>query len=310
MLTNKNSVKGFLAIVVASFLWGTTGVAASLFNKVSPFAIGAFATGVAGVLLMVTNIQPLIKDSERLLRNKLMLVLGALCITIYPLAFYRAMQLSGVAIGTIVSIATAPMFAAILERLFSKKAISNRWIVSFALGAIGIVLLTLGKEYQVHLSSSVFQQTIGVSLGGIAGLSYACYSWLAKRLIEHGVHSRSAMSGMFGLASLLLLPSLLFTGDNLFASTMNISIVLYMALVPMFIGYLLFAYGMKFVSSSEATLITLLEPLIATILAVQLLNERFSVIGWLGASLIFICLIIQSVKPKQAVSVLSNLNSG
>lgn len=39
------STKGVLAVVVASFLWGTTGTAAQYAPTISPFAIGAFAMG-------------------------------------------------------------------------------------------------------------------------------------------------------------------------------------------------------------------------------------------------------------------------
>ncbi|MEI8666726.1 hypothetical protein P4S81_20740 [Pseudoalteromonas sp. B28] len=53
------------------------------------------------------------------------LLLGAASVAIYPLAFYTSMRLSGVAIGTVVSIATAPFFAAILESLISKKYITG-----------------------------------------------------------------------------------------------------------------------------------------------------------------------------------------
>ena len=47
-------VKGVLAIVIASFLWGTTGTAAQFAPEISPLAIGAFAMGIGGVLLCVS----------------------------------------------------------------------------------------------------------------------------------------------------------------------------------------------------------------------------------------------------------------
>jgi len=42
---------GMLAIVIASFLWGTTGTAASFAPDISSFAIGAFSMGFGGILL-------------------------------------------------------------------------------------------------------------------------------------------------------------------------------------------------------------------------------------------------------------------
>ena len=72
-----------------------------------------------------------------------------------------------------------------------------------------------------------------------------------------------------------------------------------MAIVPMFLGYWLFSIGLKTIAASQAVLITLLEPIIATILAIVILNEQFQQIGWLGIGLVSISLIIQTVNFKR-----------
>ena len=41
---------GFIAVLVASVLWGTTGTAASFAPHLSPLAIGALAMGGGGLL--------------------------------------------------------------------------------------------------------------------------------------------------------------------------------------------------------------------------------------------------------------------
>ncbi len=298
MESHHDNFKGVFAIIMASFLWGTTGTAASYSPDVSSLAIGAFSMGVGGVLLVITARNQLFIDYKLILSQSKTLFLGAACVAIYPLAFYTSMRLSGVAIGTVVSIATAPFFAAMLERLISQKNISLHWILSFVIGAIGIVLLVLGKDLGSHTSDNIHQQSLGILLGCIAGLTYAGYSWAARRLIESGVHSKSSMSGLFGCAALLLLPSLWFTGDNLFSSSTNILVSLYMAIIPMFLGYLLFGFGLNYVDASKATLITLIEPLVATILAIFIIGERFKTIGWVGVVLVSLCLLMQTFKPQ------------
>ena len=298
MKSNHESFKGVFAIIIASFLWGTTGTAASFSPDVSSLAIGAFSMGVGGVLLVFTARSKLFIDYKLMLKQPKVLFLGAFSVAIYPLAFYSSMRLSGVAIGTVVSIATAPFFSAILERIINKKHMTKQWILSFIIGAIGIVLLTLGKDQSNHAVYSAHQQVIGVLLGCIAGLTYAGYSWAARRLIESGVHSQSSMSGLFGCAALLLLPSLFLTGDNLFSSSVNTLVSLYMAVIPMFLGYLLFGFGLNFIHASKATLITLIEPLVATVLSVFIIGEKFKVIGWVGVALVSLCLLMQTFKPQ------------
>lgn len=206
------------------------------------------------------------------------------------------MRLAGVAIGTFISIASAPFFTVIMERLISNKKIDKKWVVSFVFGAVGVSLLTIGKTKNINLDIVANNQKWGILLGLLAGLAYATYSWSARQMIEAGVDSKSAMASMFGLSAILLLPSLLFTGDNLFLDGKHITAALYMAIAPMFIGYLLFGQALKVIEASQATLITLLEPIVATILAVIVVGEIFSPIGWLGMLLIIICLLLQIVK--------------
>jgi DME family drug/metabolite transporter len=307
MENNLEYFKGTLAIVFASFLWGTTGTVASYSPDVSSLGIGAFSMGIGGVLLVIVAKNKLRIDYKLMLEQPKVLLLGAASVAIYPLAFYTSMRLSGVAIGTVVSIATAPFFAAIFERLISKKHISLQWIVSFVIGATGIVLLVLGRDLSNHSAYSIQQQSLGLILGCIAGLTYAGYSWSAKCLIENGVHSQSAMSGLFGCAALLLIPSLWFTGDNLFSSSTNTFVSLYMAIIPQFLGYLLFGFGLNYVDVSKATLITLIEPLSATVLAVFIIGERFKGIGWIGVVLVSLCLLIQIRKPQHQILVVKSV---
>lgn len=299
MENHHGSFKGVMAIIVASFLWGTTGTAASYSPDVSSLAIGAFSMGIGGVLLVITARKKLLIDYKLMLEQPKIFLLGVASVAIYPLAFYTSMRLSGVAIGTVVSIATAPFFAGILERLISKKDISLQWMLSFVIGAIGIALLTLGKDPSNNNAYSINQQGLGIILGCIAGLTYAGYSWAARSLIESGVHSTSSMSGLFGCAALLLLPSLWFTGDNLFSSSSNAFVPLYMAIIPMFLGYLLFGFGLNYIDASKATLITLIEPLVATVLAIVIIGEKFKVIGWAGVALVSLCLLMQTIKPQK-----------
>ncbi|MBA4502230.1 DMT family transporter [Marinobacterium marinum] len=293
----KGAGGGILAIIFACFLWGTTGTAASFAPDISALAIGAFAMGMGGVLLVLNALKALLKDSALLLANPRILFVGGVAVAIYPLAFYSSMRLSGVAIGTVVSLASAPLFAALLERLINRKKLSPQWLASFTVGAVGILLLALGKSPSTDgASSSSIGQQLGIVLGLVAGLTYAMYSWAAKQLIERGVHSKSAMAAVFGLASLVLLPTLTFTGGNLFVTPVNAGVAVYMAVVPMFLGYLCFSYGLRYVDVSHATLLTLLEPVVAMMLAVVVVGERFMGMGWCGVGLILISLLMQIVK--------------
>ena len=290
----KNEVSaGVISVVIASFLFGTTGIAASFTSDVSPLATGAFSMGLGGLLLLFNAHKTLRHDHTKLASQGNLLLLGGCSVALYPLAFYTSMRWSGIAIGTVISIASAPFFTVILERLICKKEISREWVIGFAFGGLGILLLAFGKQHNSSLELDITTQHWGITLGLIAGLTYAIYSWVAKQLIDRGISSQSSMASMFGVAAVFLLPSLFFTGDNLFATTTNAVVAIYMAVVPMFLGYLLFGFGLRHIEASKATLITLLEPVVATLLAITIVGETFDANGWLGVFFITLCLMFQ-----------------
>ena len=230
---------GFIAVLFAAFLWGTTGTVASFAPNLSPLAVGAATMGGGGLLQALLARKSIIYHLAHIKANVMMLGVGVIAVFIYPLAFYSSMHYAGITIGTVVSIGTAPLFTALLQRVFDRKALSMTWLMSFVLGVTGVALLSLGESHAVatteHLSQN--RPMLGIALGAVAGLTYALYSWAAKRMIDQGMDAKASMGLIFGLGSLLLLPTLWITGSNLFEENINLYVVGYMMLIPMFLGY-------------------------------------------------------------------------
>ncbi|MCY7287559.1 MAG: EamA family transporter [Cryobacterium sp.] len=91
---------------------------------------------------------------------------------------------------------------------------------------------------------------------------------------------------LFGLGALCLVPVLAVTGVPLLQSAGSLGITAYLAIGPMFVAYLLFGHGLGTVRGSTATSITLVEPLVATLLAVLIVGERLPLSGWAGLGLV------------------------
>lgn len=123
-------------------------------------------------------------------------------------------------------------------------------------------------------------------LGLVAGIAYALYTYASSRAITLGLPSRGVMGGMFALGALGLLPVLLVTGAPLLQSSLTVDILIYLALGPMMVAYLLFGVALGSLRSSAATTITLIEPVVATVLAVVVVGERLAVVGSAGLALI------------------------
>src|SRR5699024_11311906 len=115
-LTPDGSFLGTIAVLGSAALWGTTGTAATFAPEVGPLALGATAL-VIGRLLQALIALPALSRARAALRANIgTIITGAIGVFIYPLAFYSSMHLAGVAIGTVVSLGSAPIASGLLER--------------------------------------------------------------------------------------------------------------------------------------------------------------------------------------------------
>ncbi|OCG01036.1 DMT family transporter [Gilliamella sp. wkB112] len=288
---------GILAVILASILWGTTGTAATFAPSLSPLLIGAVAMGIGGILQCLLALKQIVKQYQLLIKYYNFLILGAVAVAIYPLAFYTSMRWSGVTIGTVVSIGSAPILSVVIEYVNHDFRLTKQWLIGAILGIVGMLLLSFADN---NTETIVYEHlTLGILLALIAGLTYALYSWSARKLMLKGISTKSAMGATFGCGGLLLMPIIMVMGTPLFESATNLAVGVYMATIPMFLGYLCYGFGLANIQASTATTITLLEPVIATILAILIVGESLPLIGWLGILLILICLIFITIPFKE-----------
>ncbi|MFA3779241.1 DMT family transporter [Yersinia sp. 1652 StPb PI] len=302
-VTPRDRMMGRVGVLIAAILWGTTGTAATFAPAVSAVAIGAVAMGLGGLLQAMIAAGSIISYVDKLLQQWRLLLIGVIAVAIYPLAFYASMHLAGVTVGTVISIGSAPLLSALIEYVLEGERLTIRWMLGAALGIAGMVLLCMAESGGHGTLVQSPNVTIGVILGLLAGFTYALYSWAARRLMQRGLPSRTAMGATFGLGGILLMPVLFMTGAPLLESWSNAAVGAYMALVPMFLGYICYGYGLARITASMATTITLIEPVVAAILAVIIVGERLPITGWVGIGLVVACLIFITAPIKCALIV-------
>ena len=298
MQSSKSYFLGVAAIIIASTIWGTTGTAATFAPAVSAAAIGAAAMGLGGLAQAAIALRGIVSARKAIVDQWRILMLGAVCVAIYPLAFYASMRMAGVTIGTVISLGSAPLLSAGIEYRQSGFRPSLRWLAGATVGIIGMVLLSLSEHSGSPAASAEGATLIGALLGLVAGLTYALYSTCARQLMQGGISSTTAMGATFGIGGVLLMPVLIATGGPFLDSWNNAAVGLYMAFVPMFLGYVCFGYGLSRIETSVATTITLFEPVVAAFLAVVIVGERLSVFGWFGVLLVIICLICITIPAR------------
>jgi DME family drug/metabolite transporter len=126
----------------------------------------------------------------------------------------------------------------------------------------------------------------GLLASAVAGASYAGYAVVAKALLDRGYSPAVAIGSIFGVAGVLALPCVLLTGVSWLGTTDGLLLVGWLGVVTVAVAYLLFVAGLRGLSASTVSTLTLAEPLTAALLGVWVLGERLS--AWATAGLVTI----------------------
>lgn len=288
------SRRGSLLIVGAAVLWGTTGTAQALGPDTSdPLAIGVFRLVVAAAVLTIIAARSS-QTTPGQVRRPATLV-AAISIAAYQPMFFEAVIRTGVTIGTLVAIGSAPLFAGVLQWTIEQTRPDRRWLSASAAAIVGLALMGTGNE-------SVDGAGVGLALG--AGLSYAAFATAVGRLTD--VSPSRSMATVFGLAAVISLPLLAFSRLDWVATGPGLLMVGWLGVVATAIAYLLLAAGLVHTGVNRAATLSLGEPITATVLGLTILGERPAAIVLIGASLIgaaLVSLVLAAPTPSGGVAI-------
>lgn len=272
-------------------LWGTTGTAQAFApDGFDPKAIGAIRLLIGGIALTILTIKR--KEFGKFSDWQLVPVfLAGLFTASYQVCFFSAVAKTGVAVGTVVAIGSAPIAGGLLGLLFRGERPGRRWVVATILAICGCFLLNFS-------GGAVSIDPIGTLLALAAGISYAAYTLTIKGLLVR--HNPNAlMAVVVCIGALVLSPVLITIDTDWLLQPRSIAVVLHLGLASMALSYWLFARGLQLVQVSTAVTLSLAEPLTATTLGVVLLGEQLNAQGIGGIILILGGLVVLMIHNKQ-----------
>lgn len=284
---------------MAAGLWGTTGTVAHFLTGYSPLLIGAVTMGVGGALLAIISGRAgwAVVSGPAF---RLWWLLGAACVTLYPLAFYSGMAFAGVAVGNIIALGIGPLVGAALEWVVDKQRPSAIWWWAIVVGTSGVFALS-GAD----LTSTTAEQdrlVLGIALAVVAGVSYGGFSYAMARLIRQGATPLGSAGAVFGLGAVPLLAVMIVTGAPLLSGGGQLWGLAYLVAGPMVVSYVLYSRALARLESSRVLLIALVEPVVATLLAVLIVGERFGGLGAVGIGLVMVSVFLVARPPAMRSS--------
>ncbi|MFG0674816.1 EamA family transporter [uncultured Delftia sp.] len=287
-----SSAVGIAFVSVAAVLWGTTGTAQSLgAGGLSPFWVGAAQLAVSslflGALLAVSHwrlrgragqggapVQPLLPNPVHLGLRPAWFLLASMGIGGYSIFFYEGVTLTGVAVGTAVAIGSGPIWAGLMQALVLRAPLSALWWA-------GTLVSVAGGAAMVVARGGATLSWSGLALCLLAGLSYAGYALINKRLVTH-MSPRVVNFYVFTGAACMAVPIALVQSGLPQWSLAAVLVVVYLGVVVSGLAHMLFSIGLRSISGPTGVTLSLIEPVAAFVLAVWVVGERQPLQSWLG----------------------------
>ncbi|MEW2121105.1 EamA family transporter [Streptomyces sp. NPDC005474] len=271
--------RGLLHLIVAGAAWGTAGAAASLVFRVSdmgPVDLSFWRCAGGFVLLLLARSLRgrTAAESEPRRRKVLRAGVTGLSLAVFQTAYFASVQATGLAVATLVTLGAGPVLIALGARLTMGERLGAGGSVAVVGALTGLAVLVLG-------SGGAQVRPSGVAWAVLSAAGYAVMTLLTRWWGRDGATDAFGTSvRAFGVTALCLLPFGLaeglvpvpHTGDGL----RLVGLLAYVAAVPTALAYGLYFAGAAVVRSATVSVVMLLEPVSAAVLAVALLGERLT----------------------------------
>lgn len=268
-----------LTLNLGVLMWGISGVFAK-WVEVDPFNLTFWRMIIAYcVMVMIYMLRHKGRfgfDLNLAFKN---LICGAL-LAIHWFCFFKAIQLSTVALGIVFHASFVFMVAALEPFLFKAKI--NKSVMGAAIiGSLALILILYSNA--VHANPEVW-------LYGF--LTAACYAALS--LINRGFlrqyDTLDCMTSQFIYGAVLILPFYAWQYTDLFAfSSISFVKLLALGIFTTALGHSIYFWSLRHITATKASVLTLMEPVYGIFFGMLFLNEVPNVEMIVGSSVVILC---------------------
>ncbi|MBT7737809.1 MAG: EamA family transporter [Candidatus Marinimicrobia bacterium] len=262
-----------IILALALICISTSAIFARMIPEVAPVAVSLWRMAIgAAVFWGATFIQ---KKEPLPEKHRYTIILCGLFLSLHFISFFAALHFTTISKTTLLG-AMAPLFAAIIEKVFLKRS----WNIGMA---IGLVLALIGAALlQVGNLSGGGDDLVGVILALFAGLFLALLMIFAEKVRKDSdlfIFTRS----LYGWAAIILLGLGTSLDRNLFRfESSDYLWLILLGLIPTVLGHTLLYYSVRYVRPTIVSAVPLGEPVLATIMALILFAEAIPMMTLIG----------------------------
>jgi drug/metabolite transporter (DMT)-like permease len=266
--------EGYGEIITAAILWGLAGIFAKKIIGMSVQNIIFYRVALAFLIILIILLISGNMDKIKLKDKKIYLVLFSILQVATMLTYFVSVLNASVSVAVLL-LYTAPVYVTVLSPLLLKENPARKEIMALASSIVGIVII-------VDPAKLDFSYSVGIAAGVLSGISYAL-EILTSKYIGQSYTGYTQAFWSFAIAVLILLPVGIVPAGVVSG---NIIYLILLAIFPTILAVSLYFNGLKKVKASSASILGLIEPVSAVILAALILGERITIPVFLGGALI------------------------
>lgn len=282
--------KAIIYIILGASLWGTIGwyvknLYTFGFTPMEVVTIRAFTSAILllGYSLIVVPKKLKLQSFRDL---KYFLGTGIFSIIFFNYCMFTAIELSTIPMATAL-LYTAPAFVTILSFIFFKEPLTISKLIALIITLIGTSLVVGLLPINI---GSLQWKSILFGLG--SGIGYALYSIFSKFALKK-YSSFTITTYTFIVAAAALLPFFPFSKKlEFFADPIVLIFAFGLGCLPTAFAYIIYTYGLNRIEASKASILTTIEPVVATSIGIFIFQEAFSIVQMIGMACIIGAVIL------------------
>lgn len=288
----RHRVPGVLFLIVAALLWGTGGLTGSLLGRAAALpaiSVAAYRLTTGGALIVVfLTVTGRRWPAGRVAWQRIGAV--GLLAAIFQSCYFCAVALTSVSLATLITIGSTPLIVQAASRVLRRPSPGQPVTTCLALTGLGLL---------IGLPSGGFSESAVLASAGLAVVAasgFAALTLLGGVPVD-GLDELTTIGFGFLGGGAMLMAAAVIAGCRLGFTPGPETIGLLVALGtgPTAVAYTLYLCGLRTSPAGKAALLSLLEPLTGTVLAVLLLGNRLSAVGIAGALLLAVAVIITAM---------------
>lgn len=280
-----NRKKAIIYLIIASVLWSIGGLFIKLVDW-NPMAIAGARSGIAAVVMLFYLKKPV----KNLCLGKFKL-LGAGTYATLLIFFVTANKLTTSANAILLQF-TAPVWVVLFSRWFLKeKTQKSDWATIIAV-MLGMTLFFIGDLRSGNILGNFIAVLSGISMAGVV---------IFLKLQDEGSPVEMTLVGNI-ITFAIGLP-FFFLSVPSFKSILGLLIL---GVFQLGFSYILYTISVKYVSSLEAILIPILEPLLNPIWVFLIAGESLGIYAFLGGTIVITAIIIRGLYQQRKNQIFLN----